>query len=313
MPVGYRSRTRAFTLIELLVVIAIIAVLVGLLLPAVQKVRDAAARTQCLNNIKQMNLALQNYIGQRQGKMPNLSRQGSVKEQSLFVALLPNIEKDDVFAAYRNNNSMIQITSTTSLQASAISIPTYSCPADRTYQGGSPITLGSGATQASYARTSYAGNYRVFNNPTNLFPDVCAHGTSSTIFLADKIAECSRNYVQSPTPPTAGTTIVNVWAWTPIDPNFSSAALDYCPTFAYYATGEGGTSPQQQGNDDLTQSRFLDKPQYADCWRPSSSHTGGLVVGMGDGSQRVIAPEVDPYVWGLLVNAGSRLGPQGDY
>jgi len=246
MPVGYRSRTRAFTLIELLVVIAIIAVLVGLLLPAVQKVRDAAARTQCLNNIKQMNLALQNYIGQRQGKMPNLSRQGSVKEQSLFVALLPNIEKDDVFAAYRNNNSMIQITSTTSLQASAISIPTYSCPADRTYQGGSPITLGSGATQASYARTSYAGNYRVFNNPTNLFPDVCAHGTSSTIFLADKIAECSRNYVQSPTPPTAGTTIVNVWAWTPIDPNFSSAALDYCPTFAYYATGEGGTSPQQR-------------------------------------------------------------------
>src|SRR5579883_1953505 len=98
-----RIRQAAFNLIELLVVIAIIGVLVSLLLPAVQKVREAANRMSCQNNLKQIGLALVNYQSSSGcfpagvTAYPNL---GSTMYHGWIVRILPNIEGDNIFRTY---------------------------------------------------------------------------------------------------------------------------------------------------------------------------------------------------------------------
>ena len=93
----FRQGRRAFTLMELLVVIAIIAVLIGLLLPAVQKVREAATRLQCSNNIKQISLALHTCNDTNKRLPPQASNFGGVYLAPLFFHLLPFIEQDNIW------------------------------------------------------------------------------------------------------------------------------------------------------------------------------------------------------------------------
>src|SRR4051794_39212452 len=121
-----RSRNRTgFTLIELLVVIAIIAILIGLLLPAVQKVRDAADRTQCRNNLHQIGLAVHNfhsttgYLPQNGGYHDaDVSQPYGYPEQGWTVHLLPYVEADAILSLFTQNPT----------NGRAKPVKTYVCP-----------------------------------------------------------------------------------------------------------------------------------------------------------------------------------------
>ena len=92
---------KAFTLIELLVVISIIGILIGLLLPAVQKVREAASRIQCANNMKQFGLAMHNFATTYDGKLPTITHKVAPGSNgSVMVALMPYLEQENLYKAY---------------------------------------------------------------------------------------------------------------------------------------------------------------------------------------------------------------------
>jgi prepilin-type N-terminal cleavage/methylation domain-containing protein/prepilin-type processing-associated H-X9-DG protein len=143
---------RAFTLVELLVVIAIIAVLIGLLLPAVQKVRTAANRIGCQNNLKQIGLGAQNYhgafdafpTGERYG--PPLDETGARTFWTMF--LLPYVEQEALYRLIDFNVGFQLADQTTNAPAFQKTVPVYTCPADT---GGSYGTGGSNP----WARSNY--------------------------------------------------------------------------------------------------------------------------------------------------------------
>ena len=213
------GRWRGFTLVELLVVIAIIGILIGLLLPAVQKIRDAAARIQCSNNLKQIVLALQNCADTHEGNMPpaigtypaNLfggtewicPKPVNTGWGGLLYHLLPYIEQDNLYNATKcgtmagsqqippytqgfgiEDGGFGTVQTAPSATYSQIGMPVkvYTCPAD-------PTLTSNGVGYGNWAAIgSYAYNGMIFQadwNGYRRFPASIPDGVSNTVFFTD--------------------------------------------------------------------------------------------------------------------------------
>jgi prepilin-type N-terminal cleavage/methylation domain-containing protein len=219
------QRRRAFTLIELLVVMAIIGVLISLLLPAVQRVREAAARAKCRNNLKQIALACHHANDTMRRLPPATGNYGEAYYAPLMFHLLPFMEQNSLWGAVHWYDSSASNPQTIvdpakvkdsgviwplwesvtgppgapSQFARMMRVPVYQCPSDPTI--GISKTLIIPGVSFGYdwgdGDASYAGNYRVFGGDNDTAWDAKAtlgrtfkDGTSNTIMFAEKYARC---------------------------------------------------------------------------------------------------------------------------
>jgi prepilin-type N-terminal cleavage/methylation domain-containing protein len=326
----HKRINRGFTLIELLVVIAIIAILIGLLLPAVQKVREAAARIQCENNLHQLGIAIHNYHSSNSlvppAWTPDLgagtygSGYGSTGSTigTIHFVLLPYIEQDNLY------NLSGGIAATVGVRDRQVK--TYLCPSD---PSNNPNVQRSG-----FASTSYAANLMVFDprgpgNIVNSMPD----GTSNTIIFTERFKKCAS---ATPLVGAPNSETDPAWAWHPnaaydntTNPTLSATIsgwdtpvigwYDYSALNGVFPQGAAGPStpfdPSFNGQNGATGQTFQINPGAGLCDPriAQSGHTGGIVVGLGDGSVRTVSTNVGQLTWILAGNPRDGQPMPGDW
>jgi prepilin-type N-terminal cleavage/methylation domain-containing protein len=322
-------RGRAFTLVELLVVIAIIAILIGLLLPAVQKVREAAARSQCQNNLKQMSLATINCADTNQGILPvgrgwYPNTTGPSANNGYFGALahiLPFMEQQNIYnqtlipqgttppTPHDNNLDVSwgasqgptyqmwssafwsQDPTSTKLGMADAIVRSYRCPSDPSFSFGPLAQSGQGGLD--FTCTSYGFNAQVLVDEWN---DGSMNAPNIPLSFPGGIPDGTSNtcfftehYAGCYGNPNAGTQ-------TPY-PTGDNALFSVANQ-----TGVGiGPSYPQWGP--VT-------PTSCDFTMPSSGHTAGIMVGMADGSVRFVSQGISATTWwyAMTPQGGEVLG-----
>ena len=322
------NRRDAFTLIELLVVIAIIAVLIGLLLPAVQKVRDAAARMQSQNNLKQIGLAMQNFHSAF-NRMPPMfgPLQPTSPDQrggSIFYHLLPYLEQNSVHAMGVD-------------AARSQPIKTFQSPQDFTWPPNGTYQLPTSGMQGStnfpvlypnwaatannvWGVTSYSANWQVFGDTAADFSKI-TDGLSNTFVFGEKYSTMTggpfgacamlwgygvdpRSIPNDFTPPLVGNEYPSAAQWANGMVASSLYNSPYHPRNGF--VNRGGAVPGVWPFDRPWNCRCMRKPE----WMPPITNvhpqksqsfvTSGINVCMGDGSVRFVSSNASDETWVTL-------------
>jgi prepilin-type N-terminal cleavage/methylation domain-containing protein/prepilin-type processing-associated H-X9-DG protein len=327
----FRHRQAGFTLIELLVVIAIIGVLVSLLLPAVQSAREAARRSQCTNNLKQLGLALHNYLSAHNETLPNngFSGTGYPNDHTVFARLLPYMEQANLFNLVNFDIQMGHPGSNDlpfeMRTAATYVVATFLCPSDGT-EPVSQYSLASGAVipiaGSNYGSNHGSGRDGVFhpaNGADGLFwvgsrvkLSQLRDGTSNTLVFTESILGpgAAPTGASADNPPDIQAYRANVSALSTAqaqaaDEQGYTAVKSLITGFngtrhAYWLRGSVPDGPTLNGrlrpNAKCPDLNF----RSAKVTAARSRHPGGVNACMADGSVRFIKESVDPATWAAI-------------
>ncbi|VTR95034.1 Prepilin-type N-terminal cleavage/methylation domain-containing protein OS=Singulisphaera acidiphila (strain ATCC BAA-1392 / DSM 18658 / VKM B-2454 / MOB10) GN=Sinac_2544 PE=4 SV=1: N_methyl_2: SBP_bac_10 [Gemmata massiliana] len=307
------SRKSGFTLIELLVVIAIIAILIGLLLPAVQKVREAAARMKCQNNLKQLGLALHSHHDARGGLPPGKDSNGF----SGMAYLLPYVEQQNV---YNLLNFSVKANNAANNAARVAEIKILLCPSDPQ----SAVPAGSAGTNYRFNQgynILYSGipdtdpsksNYGMqpadgpfWDNSTVKLTDI-TDGTSNTAAMSEKL---KGDWSNTTVTERSDTFLLNDYPNNPDWWNTSCDSLDITDLSRQANSDigqewlQGSHSDSSYYHTNLPNKRSCKKPSGRVATLAGSAHTNGVNVLLCDGSVRSVSNNISLVTWRAL---GSR-------